>query len=84
MEKECQQFKSQGLKSAMRLIYFKIMAILFLVVLFFYFLVFMYDTLSFSIIILMKDIILFIACAICSAIKLQKERTEVCGITGAL
>jgi hypothetical protein len=41
MEKLCQQFNSHGSKSAMRFIYFKIMTILFKVVLFFYFLGYM-------------------------------------------
>jgi hypothetical protein len=43
MEKLCQQFNSHGSKSAMRFTYFKIMTILFLVVLIFLFSR-MYDT----------------------------------------
>jgi hypothetical protein len=44
----------------------------------------MYDTLSFRNIVSMKDKILFIACAICPAIKFKKEIPEVCVIKGAL
>jgi hypothetical protein len=59
MEKLYQQFNSHGSNSAMRFIYFKIMTILFLVVLFFYFLVCMihYHSATFFYIILIHNIV---------------------------